>query len=75
MQAVILIMEEVGPLVPAVVLETLAIKEEEETSMVVDGSREEAEEVSMEGVGVTGTEGEAASKYHSRGQFLSHMIR
>ena len=52
----------VGPLVAAVVLETLAIKEEEETSMAAGGSREEAEEVSMEGVGFIGVEGEAASK-------------
>ncbi len=52
----------VGPLVAAVVLETLAIKEEEETSMAAGGSREEAEEVSMEEVGFIGVEGEAASK-------------
>lgn len=62
MEAVILIKEEVGALVAVVVLETLAIKEEEETSMVAEDFREEAEEDSMEGVGVTGAEGGVDSK-------------
>ena len=75
MEAVTLIREEVGPLTAAVVLETLALKEEEEeTSMAADGSREEAEEASMEGVGVTGPEGEVASKQSSI-FFCRTMIR
>jgi hypothetical protein len=66
MEAVFLIKEEVGPLVAAVVHETSAIKEEEEPSTAAGGSWEEAEEVSMEGVGVNGMEGEVISNLSSQ---------